>query len=83
MKVKRVYQELVYMGWIIIIAIAFIYAVEYLQMALYKAPLTGHTPTRKSTSQGSGGRGRRIKISTSSMNKNKKRSYKKYRGQGR
>ena len=42
-----------------------------------------HTPTKKSTSQGIGGRGRKVKISTSSMNKNKKRSYKKYRGQGR
>ena len=39
--------------------------------------------SKKSTSQGSGGRGRRIKISTSTMNKDKKRSYKKYRGQGR
>ncbi len=42
-----------------------------------------HTATRKSTSQGTGGRGRRVKVSTSAMNKNKKRSYKKYRGQGR
>lgn len=42
-----------------------------------------HTPTKKSTSQGIGGRGRKVKISTSSMNKNKKRSYKKYRGQGK
>ena len=41
------------------------------------------TPTRKATSQGVGGRGRRIKCSTSTMNKHKKRSYKKYRGQGR
>ena len=39
--------------------------------------------TQKCTSQGQGGRGRRIKISTSTMNKSKKRSYKKYRGQGR
>ncbi len=38
---------------------------------------------KKSTSQGTGGRGRRVKVSTSAMNKNKKRSYKKYRGQGR
>ena len=38
---------------------------------------------KKCTSQGTGGRGRRIKISMSTMNKNKKRSYKKYRGQGR
>ena len=42
-----------------------------------------HTAVKKSTSQGIGGRGRKVKISTSSMNKNKKRSYKKYRGQGR
>ena len=41
------------------------------------------TPTRRATSQGVGGRGRRIKCSTSTMNKHKKRSYKKYRGQGR
>ena len=38
---------------------------------------------KKSTSQGTGGRSRRIKISMAHMNKNKKRSYKKYRGQGR
>jgi len=37
---------------------------------------TGHTPTYKGTSQG------RNPI-TSSMNKSKKRSFKKYRGQGR
>ena len=42
-----------------------------------------HTGVKKSTSQGQGGRGRKVKISTSTMNKNKKRSYKKYRGQGR
>ena len=40
-------------------------------------------PTKKCSSQGQGGRGRRIKISMSTMNKHKKRSYKKYRGQGR
>jgi hypothetical protein len=40
-------------------------------------------PTRKCTSQGQGGRGRRIKIAMSTMNKSKKKSYKKYRGQGR
>lgn len=38
---------------------------------------------KKSSSQGQGGRGRRTKIAMSTMNKNKKRSYKKYRGQGR
>ena len=38
---------------------------------------------KKVTSQGTGGRSRTIKISTAHMNKNKKRSYKKYRGQGR
>tara|TARA_B100001996_G_scaffold375701_1_gene356012 strand:- start:270 stop:425 length:156 start_codon:yes stop_codon:yes gene_type:complete len=38
---------------------------------------------KKCTSQGTGGRGRSVKISMSHMNKNKKRSYKKYRGQGR
>ncbi len=40
-------------------------------------------PTKKSTSQGTGGRGRRIKVSMKHMNKHRKRSYKKYRGQGR
>ena len=48
-----------------------------------KAFMSGHTPVRKCTSQGSGGRGRRVKISMSHMNKSKKRSHKKYRGQGR
>ena len=38
---------------------------------------------RKGTSQGQGGRSRKVKIAMSTMNKNKKRSYKKYRGQGR
>ncbi len=42
-----------------------------------------HTSTKKATSQGVGGRGRRVKCATATMNKNKKRSYKKYRGQGR
>ena len=44
---------------------------------------TGRVRKKKCSSQGIGGRGRRIKISTSTMNKDKKRSYKKYRGQGR
>jgi hypothetical protein len=39
---------------------------------------------KKRTSQGKGGRGnRKVPIATSSMNKSRKRSYKKYRGQGR
>lgn len=38
---------------------------------------------KKATSQGVGGRGRSVKCSLSHMNKHKKRSYKKYRGQGR
>ena len=38
---------------------------------------------KKRSSQVIGGRGRRIKIAMSTMNKNKKRTYKKYRGQGR
>lgn len=42
-----------------------------------------HVPVKKGTSQGSGGRGRKIRLSTSTMNKSAKRSYKKYRGQGR
>ncbi len=42
-----------------------------------------HEPTKKSTSQGKGGRGRSTKIGMSTMNKNKRRSYKKYRGQGK
>jgi len=42
-----------------------------------------HVAIVKSTSQGQGGRGRSCKIAMSTMNKNKKRSYKKYRGQGR
>tara|TARA_R100000005_G_C4925007_1_gene156557 strand:+ start:306 stop:464 length:159 start_codon:yes stop_codon:yes gene_type:complete len=40
-------------------------------------------PTKKCSSIGQGGRGRSVKISMSTMNKHKKRSYKKYRGQGR
>jgi hypothetical protein len=39
--------------------------------------------SKKCSSQGQGGRGRRIKISLSTMNKHRKRSYKKYRGQGK
>ncbi len=42
-----------------------------------------HTGVKKSSSQGVGGRGRSVKIAMSTMNKSKKRSYKKYRGQGR
>lgn len=42
-----------------------------------------HEGVKKTTSQGTGGRSRKVKISMSTMNKNKKRSYKKYRGQGR
>ena len=38
---------------------------------------------KKATSQGVGGRGRRIKCAMATMNKHKKRSYKKYRGQGK
>tara|TARA_B100000214_G_C23796632_1_gene548362 strand:- start:406 stop:552 length:147 start_codon:yes stop_codon:yes gene_type:complete len=37
---------------------------------------SGHTPTRKGTSQGR-------KPITSTMNKSKKRSFKPYRGQGK
>lgn len=37
---------------------------------------SGHTPTRKGTSQGR-------KPITSTMNKSKRRSFKPYRGQGR
>ena len=42
-----------------------------------------HQATKKSTSQGAGGRGRKVKIGMSTMNKHKRRSYKKYRGQGK
>ncbi len=52
-------------------------------MAKYISRTTAIVPTRKSTSQGTGGRGRRVKVSMSTMNKSKKRSYKKYRGQGK
>lgn len=39
---------------------------------------------QKCTSQGVGGRGgRKTKVAMSSMNKHRKRSYKKYRGQGK
>jgi hypothetical protein len=48
-----------------------------------KAFSTSHVGSRKTSSQGQGGRGRRVKIGMSTMNKSKKRSYKKYRGQGR
>ena len=44
---------------------------------------TSHQPTKKSSSQGTGGRGRKVKIGMSTMNKHKRRSYKKYRGQGK
>ena len=49
----------------------------------YNKNLSSITPTRKATSQGTGGRGRSVKVSMSTMNKHKKRSYKKYRGQGK
>tara|TARA_B100001758_G_scaffold217885_1_gene205000 strand:- start:1818 stop:1976 length:159 start_codon:yes stop_codon:yes gene_type:complete len=52
-------------------------------MAKTKWAKLTHTGVKKSSSQGIGGRGRKVKISTSTMNKHKKRSYKKYRGQGR
>ena len=42
-----------------------------------------HQAVKKSTSQGNGGRGRKVKIGMSTMNKHKRRSYKKYRGQGK
>ena len=51
-------------------------------MAVKKTVLTINR-TKKSTSQGTGGRSRRIKVSMKHMNKHRKRSYKKYRGQGR
>jgi hypothetical protein len=37
----------------------------------------------KGTSQGDGGRGRKTKQNTSTMNKHRRRSFKKYRGQGK
>ena len=52
-------------------------------MAMRSGFTSGHTPTKKASSQGVGGRGRFIKCSTSTMIKNKRRSYKKYRGQGK
>ena len=52
-------------------------------MAKARSGKLTHSGVKKSTSQGIGGRGRKVKISTSTMNKNRKRSYKKYRGQGR
>ena len=52
-------------------------------MALRTKVIQSIDHVKKSTSQGTGGRSRRIKVSTKHMNKNKKRSYKKYRGQGR
>ena len=48
-----------------------------------KAFSTTHVGSRKTSSQGQGGRGRRVKIGMATMNKHRKRSYKKYRGQGR
>ena len=44
---------------------------------------TTHKPVRKSSSIGAGGRGRSVKIAMSTMNKSRKRSFKKYRGQGK
>ncbi len=52
-------------------------------MAKMAKSFVGHVATKKSTSQGQGGRGRKVKIGTSTMNKHKRRSYKKYRGQGK
>ena len=52
-------------------------------MAVRRKTIQTIDHVQKSSSQGIGGRGRRIKIAMSTMNKNKKRSYKKYRGQGR
>ena len=56
---------------------------QYTNMALRTKVIQSIDHVKKSTSQGTGGRSRTIKISTKHMNKNKKRSYKKYRGQGR
>ena len=56
---------------------------QYTNMALRTKVIQSIEHVKKSTSQGTGGRSRTIKISTKHMNKNKKRSYKKYRGQGR
>ena len=52
-------------------------------MAVKNKTTQGIDHVRKCTSQGTGGRGRGVKISMSHMNKDKKRSYKKYRGQGK
>jgi len=52
-------------------------------MAKQVKKMSAITPSRKATSQGTGGRGRSVKVSMSTMNKSKKRSYKKYRGQGK
>ena len=52
-------------------------------MAKMSKHFVAHVGTKKSTSQGQGGRGRKVKIGTSTMNKHKRRSYKKYRGQGK
>ncbi len=52
-------------------------------MAMWTNRSSALLGVRKASSQGVGGRGRRIKCATSTMNKNKRRSYKKYRGQGR
>ena len=42
-----------------------------------------HKAVRKASSIGVGGRGRSVKIAMSTMNKSRKRSFKKYRGQGK
>jgi hypothetical protein len=52
-------------------------------MAKSWGTIVKHEGVKKASSQGIGGRGRRVKCSTSTMNKHKKRSYKKYKGQGR
>ena len=50
---------------------------------IYRKPSISLDHNKKCTSQGQGGRGRRIKIGMSTMNKSKRRSYKRYRGQGK
>ena len=52
-------------------------------MARWTKATSLQVSVRKASSQGVGGRGRRTKCATSTMNKSKRRSYKKYRGQGR
>ena len=52
-------------------------------MAKMSKHFVAHVGTKKSTSQGRGGRGRKVKIGMSTMNKHKRRSFKKYRGQGK